>query len=191
MSSSCCYSGFVPKDGQVTHLKTSSVFACCGKIGQLTVNDLIVTNSAVLPNPNPTPTTTVPYGVFNIVSGGTQVVANGDPPALLTGGTFAGVNVTNPTAGSSQFQVADAGRYDVQVIVTGSAAAGGGSLNIFFDGTDIGDATFAGIFNESVAASAYPFLAANQTVDVTITWNGGTPITLLYVAIKISRLGDT
>lgn len=190
-SSSCCYTGMVPKDASATHVRSATIQSCCGKFQDLTVNNLVVLGVADLPDTSTTtPTTTaIPYGVLNF-SGVGQTLTNGDPPARIVNATFAGVDVSNPLAGESQFQIATAGRYEFQVFVTGGAAAGGGFLSVFVDGVAAGETLLSGIAAESATGSAYPFLSAGQVVDVTLTWNGGTPVSLSYVAIKIQRLGD-
>jgi len=191
MSSPCCYTGSVPKDASTSHIRSASVLSCCGKFQDLTVNNLTVLGFADLP---PTPPV-IPYGVLNVsnfspLPPAPQTLTNGNPPARIINATFAGVDISNPLAGESEFQIATDGRYEFQILVTGSAAAGGGFLSVFVDGVNAGQSLLSGIDTESAIGSAYPYLTAGQVVDVTLSWNGGTPVDLLYVAIKVQRVGS-
>jgi len=156
-------------------------------VRELTVQNLTVTNSAVLP-PAPSPSTTAVYGVFG--SAGPQVL-NPGAPVLIDGGVFAGDGVTNPLAGQSEFTVSEDGRYEVHVLSTWAAFAGGGLLTVFIDGVNAGQSLSAGVSAESVVGVAYPFLTAGQTFDVTVQLSlTGTSTNLVYAAIKVQKLGD-
>jgi hypothetical protein len=190
---SCCYTGLVPKDAAPSHLKTTSIQVCetkarDGCVNDLTVNNLTVLTSAILPV---TSSTLAPYGI--LVGAGLQNIIGDDinGPIVLTGGTFAGVGVLNPVAGSSQFQVVESGRYDIQCISTWDGFPGGGLLTMFVDGVAAGSALHSGIGSESVVASAYPFFSAGQTFDVTtsLTLTPGTTNSS-YVAIKVQKIGN-
>lgn len=219
MTSNCCYNGLVPRDSFATHIQSTSATKCndktitgcfrvvntenivaeVGIVENLTTQDIVsstinvenlnVTNSITLPaNAN---VASAIYGILGRDGAGLTISSN-NVPVLLSSGTFAGNDVINPTAGSSQFQVTQAGRYEVLVSVTATTTGSSGNFRVVFDGTQIGFESFA-LTDLQFSTSYYPFLSAGQIVDLQVALDvGGPPANypVTHYAVKLVRLGD-